>query len=72
LATVQPSTGVDAPPPSATAATAKTSRSTLHAVAHDLSRALKAAPVWRGVAAVAVLLLLGVHLRAWSRRLTPA
>lgn len=70
-ASARPSTGINVPPPSASMATARTSRSTLHAVAHDLTRALKAPPVWRGVAAVAVLLLLGVHLRAWSRRLTP-
>jgi hypothetical protein len=67
-----PSTGVEAPPPSATTVAAKTSRSTLHAVADDLSRALKAGSAWRGVAAFAVLLLIAVHLRTWSRRLSPS
>jgi hypothetical protein len=71
-ASTQPRIGISAPPPpSATTVTAKTSRSTLHAVARDLSRALKAEPVWRGIAAAVVLLLIGVHLRTWSRRLTP-
>lgn len=70
-ASSQPSVSVEAPAPGAATATAKTSRSTLRAVAHDLDQALQAAPVWRGIAAAVVLLLIGGHLRTWSRRVDP-
>jgi hypothetical protein len=37
-------------------------------IAHDITSGLTGAPLWRGVAAAAVLLLIAVHLRAWVAR----
>jgi hypothetical protein len=35
---------------------------------HDISVAVNERPLWRGIAAAAVLLLIAVHLRTWAGR----
>jgi hypothetical protein len=45
---------------------AKTSAS--QSIAHDLKSGLSLPPLWRGIAAAAVLVLIAVHLRAWVSR----
>jgi hypothetical protein len=37
-------------------------------VSHEISVAVNKKPLWRGIAAAAVLLLIAVHLRAWAGR----
>jgi hypothetical protein len=37
-------------------------------IAHDIKSGLTGAPLWRGIAAAAVLILIAVHLRAWVAR----
>jgi hypothetical protein len=37
-------------------------------LAHDLKSGLSLPPLWRGIAAAAVLILIAVHLRAWVSR----
>ncbi|HVU60282.1 MAG TPA: hypothetical protein VHD58_01355 [Mycobacteriales bacterium] len=37
-------------------------------IAHDLKSGLSLPPLWRGIAAAAVLILIAVHLRAWVSR----
>ncbi|HEX3705495.1 MAG TPA: hypothetical protein VHV76_02595 [Mycobacteriales bacterium] len=37
-------------------------------IVHDIKNGLTGAPLWRGVAAAAVLILIAVHLRAWVSR----
>ena len=44
--------------------------STGHSIGHDITAGLSAKPLWRGIAAAAVLLLIAVHLRAWAARET--
>jgi len=40
----------------------------VRAISHDIASGLKLPPLWRGIAAAAVLLLIAVHLRAWATR----
>jgi len=49
---------------------AKKKVSTVHAISHDISVGLSGKPLWRGIAAAAVLLLIAVHLRTWAARET--
>jgi hypothetical protein len=37
-------------------------------IVHDLKNGLSLPPLWRGIAAAAVLILIAVHLRAWVSR----
>jgi hypothetical protein len=37
-------------------------------IAHDIKSGLSLPPLWRGIAAAAVLILIAVHLRAWVSR----
>lgn len=37
-------------------------------IVHDIKSGLTGAPLWRGIAAAAVLILIAVHLRAWVSR----
>lgn len=49
---------------------AKKKVSSVHSISHDISAGLSAKPLWRGIAAAAVLLLIAVHLRSWASRET--
>jgi uncharacterized membrane protein YgcG len=49
---------------------AKKKVSTVHSISRDISAGLSAKPLWRGIAAAAVLLLIAVHLRSWAGRET--
>lgn len=43
-------------------------RSTTQTISHDISSGLKLPPLWRGIAAAAILLLIAMHLRTWVAR----
>lgn len=42
--------------------------STTTSVSHDIATGLKLPPLWRGIAAAAILLLIAMHLRTWVAR----
>jgi hypothetical protein len=43
-------------------------KSASQSIAHDLKSGLSLPPLWRGIAAAAVLILIAVHLRTWVSR----
>jgi hypothetical protein len=51
------------------ATTTKKKTSTTQAIQHDIATGLTLPPLWRGIAAAAVLLLIAVHLKAWAARI---
>jgi hypothetical protein len=44
--------------------------STVRSITHDITTSLSKRPLWQGIAAAAVLLLIAVHLRTWASRET--
>jgi len=56
------------PAPKVASTTTSKHRSTTQAITHDIARGLSLPPLWRGIAAAAILLLIAVHLRAWASR----
>jgi hypothetical protein len=52
--------------PSPQVARIKASQSgTTQTITHDIATGLKLPPLWRGIAAAAILLLIAMHLRTW-------
>jgi hypothetical protein len=56
------------PAPKLATTTKQKPRTTTQAIRHDIVTGLKMPPLWRGVAAAAILLLIAMHLRAWAAR----
>jgi hypothetical protein len=48
----------------------KRNLSAVRSITHDIRTSLSKRPLWQGIAAAAVLLLIAVHLRTWASRET--